>query len=365
MLNNFKFKIYKVWAIGLVLGLSALAIHHFSHPLWIERVYGNGVFPVMRSLLDQTLGRIPFAMSWLVFPALVTGLLLILYKFFVEPDRVAVRGLLLLWRFAGYAGWIIFIFYSFWGFNYDRLPLVERMPWTPSQVEKADFITECIQQASTLTSIRRDEEKIIDHMTHSFDFDELEVQIRSQACNIAAGLGYAGKGRMQCRQLIPDGILLRLSTAGFYNPFTGECNIDRALHPLQKPFVMAHEFFHALGVTGEGDCNFLAYVLCSSSQDPFTRYSGELVYWRYLRRQFQRTDPDAFRKTLEGIDQLVHEDLRQMDERIRKYPDFAPRFRDAFYDAYLKSNKIEEGMANYRNIVQLVINWRENQKQLN
>ncbi len=365
MLNNFKFSVHKVWAIGLFLGLSALVIHHFGNPQWIERVYGKGIFPMMRLLLDETVGRIPFAMSWLVFPGLVAGLLLILYKFLAGADHIAMRGLSLLLRLAGYAGWIIFVFYSFWGFNYDRLTLDERMPWNANPVEKNDFIAECIQQASTLSSIRMEEEKLIDHLTQSFDFDELEVKIRSQACDIAAILDYTRKGRMQCRQLIPDGILLRLSTAGFYNPFTGECNIDRALHPLQKPFVMAHEFFHALGVTGEGDCNFLAYVLCSTSQDPFTKYSGELVYWRYLRRQFQHTDPDAYDKTMEGMNQLVHEDLRQMDERIRKYPDFAPRFRDAFYDAYLKSNKIEEGMANYRKIVQLVINWRENQRELN
>ena len=58
-------------------------------------------------------------------------------------------------------------------------------------------------------------------------------------------------GKIRCRQILPQGILLRISTAGFYNPLTGECNIDKGLHPLQKPFVMAHELFHGMGITGE------------------------------------------------------------------------------------------------------------------
>ena len=188
----------------------------------------------------------------------------------------------------------------------------------------------------------------------------IESKLRTATSKIAREIGYTASSNIRCRKLFPKGILLRLGTAGFYNPFTGECNIDDGLHPLQKPFVMAHEFFHGLGVSGEGDCNFLAYITCFQSTDPFIKYAGQLGYWRYLRRGFFQSDPEKYEEAMEQTPEAVLNDLAEIAASIRKYPDIAPRMRDAMYTAYLKSNKIEDGMANYHQIVPLVMTWRRN-----
>ncbi|MCB0582976.1 MAG: DUF3810 family protein, partial [Phaeodactylibacter sp.] len=69
---------------------------------------------------------------------------------------------------------------------------------------------------------------------------------------------------------------------GLYFPFTGEGHIDAGLHPLQKPYVMAHELAHGYGFGDEGTCNFLGYLACIGSDDPVIAYIGHLNYWRTL-----------------------------------------------------------------------------------
>jgi hypothetical protein len=256
-------------------------------------------------------------------------------------------------------GWLIFFFYFLWGFNYDRPPVTARVSFMIDQIQEAAFMEECKQQVVILNTLRTQYAEVINLNIDEYPFEHIVDQIVNEAMEIGHQYGFSTRGEPVVRYLKPDGVLLRIATAGFYNPYSGECNIDNGLYEIQKPFVTAHEIFHGLGVTGEGDCNFLAYVLCHSSKDPFIRYSGELGYWRYLAGPLRRTDPTLSETLWNQLDPLVMEDFRNIRERLNKYPDIAPKLRNAFYSTYLRTNKISDGLANYDNIVKMVINWKK------
>ncbi len=152
---------------------------------------------------------------------------------------------------------------------------------------------------------------------------------------------------------------MRISTAGFYLPFTGECNIDAGLHPIQLPFVVAHEYAHAYGITDEGSCNFLAYLSCNQSADPFVRYAGSLSYWRYIAGNYQAYYPKEYALFRKQLPKGIIADLDAINANGRKYPDILPRVRDFAYDSYLKSQGIEEGLESYSRIIMLVKAWKE------
>ena len=351
----------RLWYLtGIFLGLGSIAAHRMMPEHLIEQFYGQRIFPLISWTIDHTISRFPFAAFYLLLIlALLTLYFLIksLVKTFRSKPWRAGR---LLMSIAGILGYVVFGFYLLWGFNYDRVQLHDRLSWEAISIEKDNLIEEGWHQIDELKSF----ENPVDWRGSKEDYHFLEVVIRNRVVEMADRLGYLGRERVRCRQLVPEGILLRISTAGFYNPFTGECNIDGGLHPLQKPFVIAHEFFHGMGVTGEGDCNFLAYLICHQSADEFVRYSGELSYWRYLQYSLRRTDPEVFKKMWDALPDQVINDLQAIDAQMRKYPDIMPRFRDMIYSAYLKSNKIHDGMANYSKIVRLTMSWRANNKEL-
>ena len=348
------------WLIGPALAILALAIHRFASSAFIESWYGHGLYPAVRWILDHTISLLGFPFFYVLLIGIIAWVTWRVRRIReISPRKVSA------WKDFGkallsFAGWVVFLFYFMWGFNYDRLSMEQRLSWQPGPVEQADFLTECQSVARSLTDIRTKNDEILNETLLRNHYNLLEVTLRKSSAELAEELGYKVSGKIRCRQLVPAGILLRWGTAGFYNPLSGECNIDPGLHKLQKPFVMAHEFFHALGVTGEGDCNFLAYVLCSRSPYPLIKYSGELGYWRYLRHSFRRLDPERYENTVAAFPTSVQKDLEEIDRAIRKYPDIAPRFRNVMYNAYLKSNKIHDGMANYNRIVNMVINWKRN-----
>lgn len=338
----------------LILTAVVIVVHRFASARFMEEVYGNGIFPKIRWLLDHTFGILPFSGLYFLIAVVLTGAFFYLRK--------ALRGgwkNLLIQFISGIiqlACLIVIFFYVLWGFNYDRYRLIEKMNFEGQAYSDSLLFKYVEQQINQLNTLSNNELNVVD-----FYFPEIEKEIRSEAEIIAQQYGYATSGKVQCRQLLPRGVLMRIGTAGFYSPLTGECNIDAGLHPAEKPFVMAHEFFHGFGVGGEGECNFLAYLLCHASGHQLIKYSGELEFWRYISHDLYLLDDKLYRDYIKQVSPAVQNHLREIRENGKKYPDLFPKTRDAIYESFLKSNKVSEGLSDYNNLVKLVIWHQENQ----
>ncbi len=188
--------------------------------------------------------------------------------------------------------------------------------------------------------------------------------MRHLLTNVLRNFNYPIPAKVRGRLLFPKGILLRISTAGVYIPFTGEGHIDPGLHHLQLPFVMAHEMSHAYGIGGEGDCNFLAYLSCTSSENSYLKYVGFLYYWRYVAPDYRAYRPEEYKIIWENLPLGIKNDLRAIREEMNKYPDILPAVRDAAYNTYLKAQGIDDGIKNYDRVTMLAHAWHLKTKQL-
>jgi hypothetical protein len=147
------------------------------------------------------------------------------------------------------------------------------------------------------------------------------------------------------------------STSGVYMPFAGESQLDGGLHKLSKPFTMAHELCHGMGWTHEGDCNFMAYLICRKSEDVFVRYSAELGYWRYLFANASRVHPEHFKQVRSSLNPDVLNDLIEINAANNRYPEIFPTLREWFYDWFLKKQGIASGDKSYSEIIRMVVNY--------
>ena len=82
----------------------------------------------------------------------------------------------------------------------------------------------------------------------------------------------------------------RLGLSGFYMPFTGEPNFNDAQPDFDLPYVIAHEKAHQRGFAREDEANFIAFLVCVNSTDPYLRYSGYLNALRVVGA-FVSSDP--------------------------------------------------------------------------
>jgi hypothetical protein len=334
---------------GLILFALTFSLILIGKPFpWvIESLYSNGIFIGLKKLYNLFIRWIPIPFIYIVILVLgifTTKLIRKKNLKILNKLRKGMNGLLL----------IICIFYWFWGFNYFRIPFQEKVGYSGIEITKSGFVGELNFMLTELDSLERIYKK-----SKQENFIDLQDEMNLCIRQTLVSFDYKYLGESKIRQFFPRGNLLRISTAGIYLPFSFEGHIDGGLHPLQKPFTMLHEFFHGQGFTDEGICNFLAYVASCKTDNPWIRYSGAIGYWRYLQNQGLRTQEQDIINIVKSLPEKVRQDLIDISETMRKYPDIMPKLRDKVYDTYLKSNGVKAGLISYSQMVRYVIKWRE------
>ncbi len=344
--------LYRTWVIGMIsIALTVVLYRVLPYDSqFVESVYSNGAFRIFRWLWDATASRSPIALIYIL-------VLVILYyvsrpfwseHFRLHPWRPFFRRLVIVVV-------LLFIaFYWMWGFNYKRSDLRKRLGIATDTIGMEDVFAQYAAISDTLTLLRDRLPKDIEWVDYRVDQQALREDL--WRAYDAMNIDYVGCVRI--RMLYPKGSLLRWSTAGVYLPFVGEGHIDPGLHPITHPFTMMHEMSHGYGWTGEDICNFLALMAAVNSPDPVIQYSGYMAYWRYLRSNAFRADPDRWKKMGGLVSDDVAEDYREIMAYADRYPDMLPLLRDMFYDNYLKSHGIKKGLVSYSEMVRLAHAWK-------
>ena len=353
-------------ALLFALGLTALTLllRFFLSAETLEMYYGRGLFPGIRTLWDHTLARLPLPLFYL-FWAIVVGVLIRgglrcrnAYRAHATQRKrraaaVVVRDLLLVVCI------LVIVFMWGWGFNYGRTSVEDQLGFATYEPSLEELRTTVYRTEVELSQLRQRVTSDTSALPEEVFPADWEGTVRPLVVRALVRHDYPAPGQPRAWELLPRGILLRLSTAGVYWPWAGQGNIDAGLHPLQKPAVMGHELAHAYGFGDEGTCSFWAYLAGRETADPLLRYALELAYWRHLAGQLRYADPEGYlswRAT--ELDPGIRNDLEAIYANGEKYRDIAPALRDATYTAYLKAQGIDEGLLNYNRVVRLVEGYR-------
>jgi hypothetical protein len=151
----------------------------------------------------------------------------------------------------------------------------------------------------------------------------------------------------------------KMGILGIYFPFTGESYIDPTLHPLEKPFTVAHEMAHSYGVTNEGEANFIAWVICSNSDDFLLKYSGHLRLLMYQLRDYYRMAPDEYREWIKKLEPGLRADLISIQKASDAIKPFSIELSRKSNDIFLKSQGVKAGINSYQQLPMLAFAWRQ------
>lgn len=88
-------------------------------------------------------------------------------------------------------------------------------------------------------------------------------------------------------------IMYQAGCTGVYFPFSMEANYNTYLSDLSYGATVAHELSHLKGYIYEDEADFMAYLACISSEEPYLQYSGYLSVLGYLQSDYLETEPDA------------------------------------------------------------------------
>jgi hypothetical protein len=145
-------------------------------------------------------------------------------------------------------------------------------------------------------------------------------------------------------------VMQRLAIDGYYNPFTGEGQIDKELPAFMLPFVVCHEMAHQAGVAAEGDANLVGYALCTVVGDSTFRYSGYLNIWLYAHNRLFYRDSALARQLSADLNPITKAHIDTLRMLSLRYQNDAAKYSSELYDNYLKMQQQEEGIRSYSNV---------------
>lgn len=145
-----------------------------------------------------------------------------------------------------------------------------------------------------------------------------------------------------------------MGVSGYFNPFTGEAQVNARIPETEIPFTTCHEIAHELGYGYEYEANLIGYLVSTSSSSARFRYSGHLQALMYALPELRMRDSVKFRILVKQISPAVLADLRNEIHFWRAYQGATERLISIFYTSYLKANKQPQGMQSYSDLVPLL-----------
>ena len=312
--------------------------------------YSVVIYPVVSGFLSYSVSWIPFSPEEIV----VVGAVLLLIFIIVNGIRKRRVFVMILFQAFEFLLWICVWFYIGWGCNYYRESIYDRLGVERQAYDESvfnDFITDYADSLnSTYEALPNDLFYV------GYDYFENQVKEAFAALPSSAGLS-APRQWQHPKRLLFNELYSSVGVMGFMGPFFCETQLNNDILPWQFHFVYVHEYSHLLGVSSEDEANFWAYTICTRSDDPVLRYAGYYGLLPYVLINSSRVLPEEdYRQFVSTINPDVIAMYNAQREYLNsRYSNTLGRLQSAFYDAFLKGNKVTSGTANYLEVIDMVI----------
>ncbi len=145
--------------------------------------------------------------------------------------------------------------------------------------------------------------------------------------------------------------------SGVYSFYTGEANLNTNYPDYVCAYSAAHELAHQRGIAREDEANFIAFLVCIGSTDPYLQYSGYLSMYSYLSSALYQANPDLHQQAASKLGDAAKGELAAYSVFFEKYRDnAASKVSDTVNDAYLQSQGTA-GSVSYGMVVDLAVSY--------
>ena len=366
--RRFPLSIQLCTALGLILAavlIETAALNSTSFADW----YRTYIYPVWVA----TYGRLTS-----LFPFSVGEILIMIAVFGIPASLIAMTVLLIIkkgrrkkvGKVFGYIYlWIItfvvvvqvnncFVLYQASDFaKVNGIPVNEH---TDKQLEQlCDAIVEKVNEAAK--KVERDKDKRI---VMNCDFDETA---RKAVKNLSSEFKNLDGYYVRPKPIMCSFFMSQMDFTGIYFPFSMEANYNNDFYKAKLPCTVCHELAHTKGYIQEDEANFIAFLACIRSDDPYYNYAGYLTALTYVRNKiFDYADDDKKAK----IDSAICDEVWADIEANREYWDSVKNAKDTvfnsqtvseisgnFMEANLKANGVTDGRKSYGRMVDLMLNY--------
>jgi hypothetical protein len=341
------------WTILILL---ALCIKIFAvFPELVERYYAHGIYQYISTAQRAVLGWIPFSMGDILY--FICGLYLVrkavLFFRAAMLKRLTLLSLIQSAKRLVYFCLLVYVvFNSLWGLNYNRLPMIEQMdmPLQPYSSELLETVlVKLVNQVNNNDSLARLNREALKRKRTLF--------IKSVESYAVTGVE---KPFLQYRVPSVKPSLYSylgnyLGFTGYYNPFSGEAQVNTTVPVFVLPFTTCHEIGHQLGYAKENEANFAGFLAARTSMDPAFRYSAYFDMYSYAIRELALRDSISAKLFQTRLRPAVRQDIKTIREFYKRFETPLEVLISTLYGHYLKANEQPEGIRSYNEVVAMLV----------
>ncbi|TXD48394.1 DUF3810 domain-containing protein [Polaribacter sp. IC073] len=328
-----------------------------KNPAFIERYYSNGIYPPIATFLRILLGWLPFSFGDVV----LAFLLFIFLRFIVRLIKNRFRDFVpKIIHFTAILSILYFCFYLFWGLNYYREPLAKNLKYQQKKYTTAQLQKVTAQIIGKLNYYQFEITKI----------DTLKVESKYQPKEMYAmalsGYAHLAKDFPQLKYQhasVKSSLMSLLQTyngtAGYFNPLTGEAQVNDRIPKTAYPTTVCHEMAHQIGFAAENEANFVGFLAATYNDDVYFKYASYRMAFSYCISELRKRDRKLSKELWRTVNKGVGKDFNNSYLFWQEYKNpFEPLVKKG-YNAYLKANKQDKGIASYNYVVDLLITYFE------
>jgi Protein of unknown function (DUF3810) len=349
-------RLMKSWSWVLLILLTITIKWVSLYPGWVERNYTYGIYPLISKVQRFLFGWIPFSIGDIFYAFLILVITFRTFRFFRLLFKRKLSRAYFIQALQQGIFFFLFVYVFFnllWGLNYNRQGISYQLGIKVSKYSLYDLdtLTTVIQSrlnayAALVSEAQRD----------SFDRKKLLFRESKQAYRQASSrYSFLGYRPSSVKPSLFSYAGNYLGFQGYYNPFSGEAQVNTTIPRVLEPFVTMHEIAHQLGYAKENEANFVGFLACRYSGSPVMNYSMYFDMYNYAIREVNRRDSMLARSFQQKLHPQVLKDFREYRDFFLKYNNPVEPVIMWAYGHYLKANNQPGGKQTYNEVVAWLI----------
>lgn len=339
-----------VWFTGLAIIIVFIKIISL-HRYWIEDVYATKFYAGVSIFLRILFGWLPFSIGDIFYLVVIIWFI---WKVWQISALLFRRRLSKKWFLrTGYKLLMIAMlvytgFNILWGMNYNRLGITKQLDLQVKEIDSGDLK---VVEMLLLQKLNQSKQVLINqNITYPSNRD---LFTRASTCYQQTNNKYPF---LNYRYRSVKSSMFGwwgnyFGFTGYYNPFSGEAQLNTSMPKFILPYTTVHEMAHQLGYAKEEEANFVGYLAGTTSTDTLFHYSTYLDLFVYANRKLFYMDSVSARAAIVQLSPAVKADLKELKEFLRKHQSpFEPAIRWA-YGSFLRANEQPKGITSYDEVI--------------
>lgn len=189
-----------------------------------------------------------------------------------------------------------------------------------------------------------------------YSLDEMNEKLNDAYEVVTEKYGFLQNFRSNIKYVMLSEPMSYTHITGVYSFYTGEANLNVNFPDYSLPYTAAHELAHQRGIAREEEANFVAFLVCLESEDPYIRYSGYVNLLEYVMNSLYSASPTLYGEFYGTLDSRVVYEFYASSRFFDQYREsVAADVSGAVNDGYLQSQGQTAGIQSYGLVVDLAV----------